>query len=60
MSSIARMLTSHPRENDPRAAAGEYTQVLREESERLTPEQIAKADNDTIMEKLRKMKEKKR
>lgn len=60
MSSIARMLTSHPRESDPASAAREYVQVLTEESEKLTPEQIANADNDTIMEKLRKMKEKKR
>ena len=59
MSSVARMLTSHPRENDPAAAAREYMDVLKEESEKLTPEQIANADNDTIMEKLRKMKEKK-
>ncbi len=60
MSRIARMLASHPRENDPDAAAEEYISVLREEAQRLTPEQAASADNDTIMEQLRKLKDKKR
>ena len=60
MSRIARMLASHPRENDPDHAAEEYISVLREEAGRLTPEKAAYADNDTIMEQLRKMKEKKR
>ena len=59
MSSLARMLASRPRENDPRAAADEYISVLLEEGEKMTPEQMAAADNDTIMEQLRKMKEKK-
>ena len=54
------MLASHPRENDPDHAAEEYILVLREEAGRLTPEKAAYADNDTIMEQLRKMKEKKR
>ena len=56
---IAKMLASHPREPDASAAAAEYIDILTEESQRLTPEQIATADNDTIMEQLRKMKEKK-
>ena len=43
----------------PAAFAAEYIDILTEESQRLTPEQIATADNDTIMEQLRKMKEKK-
>ena len=59
MSRIARMLAARPKENDPLGSADEYIRVLEEESEKLTPEQIAAADNDTIMEQLRKMKEKK-
>lgn len=59
MSSVARMLASRPRENDSSAAAREYMDILTEESEKLSPEQIAQADNDTIMEELRKMKMKK-
>ena len=59
MSRIAGMLAAHPRENDAVAAAGEYISVLEEESGRLTYDQIAAADNETIMEQLRKMKQKK-
>lgn len=60
MSRLARMLVSRQREPDAQRAVSEYTAVLKEESEKLTPDQIEKADNDTIMEQLRKMKEKKR
>ncbi len=56
---IAKMLISHQREDDPYSAAKIYTDILYEESERMTPEQIASADNDSIMEQLRKMKMKK-
>lgn len=59
ISRIAKMLISHQRENDPYGSAKIYTDILYEEAERLTPEQIASADNDTIMEQLRKMKMKK-
>lgn len=60
MGVISRMLLSHPRDNDSGSAAHEYMEVLKEESQRLTPEQAATADNDAIMEQLRKLKEKKR
>ncbi len=60
VSRIAKILASHPRENDSEAAAREYIGVLREQAEQLTPEQIANADNDTIMEQLKKLREKKK
>ncbi len=60
MGRITKMLLSHPRENNPQAASQEYIEVLKEQSQRLTPEQAASADNDTIMEQLRRMKEKKK
>ena len=59
MSRIARMLSSHQKEKDAVLAADEYIGVLQEEAQKLTPEKAAQADNDTIMEQLRRMKEKK-
>lgn len=60
VSSIAKILASHPRENDAVQAAREYMQVLAEENEKMSPEQIAQADTQTLMEQLQKMKEKKK
>lgn len=60
MSRIAKILVSHPRETDPQAAAAEYIRVLEDEAQKLTPEQIASADTDTLMAQLQKMKEKKK
>ncbi len=60
MARISRMLIQHPRELQPQDAAMEYISVLEEEKHRLTPQQAAQADNDTIMEQLRRMKEKKK
>ena len=60
MGRVTKMLMSHPREKSPDTAAREYRQVLAEQSERLTPEQAASADNDTIMEQLRRLREKKK
>ncbi len=60
ISSIAGILASHPRENHPETAASEYIQVLQEESQRLTPEQLAQADDATILEQLKMLKEKKK
>ena len=60
MSRLAKLLASRSRETDPVQAAGEYIAVLREENEKMTPEQIKAADNDAIMEQLRKLKEKKK
>ncbi|MDD6489690.1 MAG: DNA primase [Clostridia bacterium] len=60
MSQIAKILVAHPRENDSLRAAEEYLTVLDEEANKLTPEQIAQADTQTLMEQLRKMKEKKK
>ena len=60
MGRVTKMLMSHPIEKSPDTAAREYMQVLAEQSERLTPEQAASADNDTIMEQLRRLREKKK
>ena len=57
VSSIAKILASHPRENDAVQAAREYMQVLAEENEKMSPEQIAQADTQTLMEQLQKLKE---
>ncbi len=59
VSRIARILAVHPREEDPRAAAKDYIEILHEEAERLTPEQIAAADNDTLLEQVRRLRNKK-
>lgn len=60
ISGITKMLAFHQRESNPVQAAEEYLRVLDEEAQKLTPEQIAKADVNTLMERLRKMKEKKK
>lgn len=60
MSRISKILATHPREFNPVQAAEEYLLVLDEESHKMTPEQIAQADTQTLMEQLQKMKEKKR
>lgn len=56
---LSRILTTHPREEDPRAAAKDYIGILQEEADKLTPEQIASADAETMMEQLRKLRDKK-
>ncbi len=60
VSQITKILINHPRETNPVQAAREYIQILEEESEKMTPEQIANADADTLMKQLQKMKEKKK
>ncbi len=60
ISYITDMLVAHPRDPDPLGAVKTYIGVLSEESERLTPEELAKADNDTIMEHFRRLKDKKK
>ena len=60
VSQIAKILATHPREVNPVQASEEYLLVLDEEAQKMTPEQIAQADTQTLMEQLRKMKEKKK
>lgn len=60
MSRITKILVSHPRENDPQTAADDYIKVLEEEAEKMTEDEIARSDPETLMEQLRKMKEKKK
>ena len=56
---ITKMLSSHPRENDPEAAAAEYIDILREEAEKLSPEAIESVDDKEILAHLAKLKKKK-
>ena len=60
VSVIHQMAFKRPRETDPFRAADEYIRVLEEEGERMTPEQVAQSDMQTLMEQLQKMKEKKK
>lgn len=60
MSRITKILVSHPRENDPNTAANDYINVLKEEAEKMSAEEIANSDPQTLMEQLKKMKEKKK
>ena len=60
MSRITKMLVSHPRENDPKTAAEDYISVLEEEAGKMTEDEIANSDPQTLMEQLKKLKEKKK
>lgn len=60
VSSLAKILSTHPRDPQPLDAAMDYIRVLDEESQKMTPEQIADAPAEALLEKLRIMKEKKK
>ncbi len=55
----ANILASFHRVNDARDAARDYVKILREEAEKLTPEQIAQASPEELMKQLERMKKKK-
>ncbi len=59
MSMLVRLIDSHVKENNPMSAVSTYISILREEGAKLTPSQIADADNDTIMELIRQTQKKK-
>lgn len=59
VSSVASILTARPRENNPVQAVNEYIDILLEENEKMTPEQIDSASNEEIMEHMRKLRERK-
>jgi len=54
-----RLIDSNVKENNPMSAVSTYISILREEGAKLTPSQIADADNDTIMELIRQTQKKK-
>lgn len=60
ISSIASILTARPRENNPKRAVSEYIDILLEENEKMTPEQVASASDEEIMEQMKKLKERKK
>ena len=60
VSSLAKILSTHPRDPQPLDSAMDYIRVLDEESQKMTPEQIADAPAEALLEKLRIMKEKKK
>ncbi len=59
VSRLAKILSTHPYEEDPASAAKEYISVLQEEAERLSPQKAASADDDTLLKEMRKLRSKK-
>ena len=59
MSMLVKLIDSYSPETNPVSAADTYISILREEGTKLSPEQIAGADNDTIMELIRQTQKKK-
>lgn len=59
MGKITGIIISRPRENDPMGAAEEYIQVLENEKERLTPEQIRQSEPEEINDYIKKLRKKK-
>ena len=55
MGRITDMVASRPRENDPMTAVGEYADVLKNEKERLTPQQIEQSDPEDLNEYIKKL-----
>lgn len=58
-SRIAQILASHTIENNPKQAAGDYIEKMRENAERVTPDQVASADEEELRRMVEKMKKKK-
>ncbi len=56
---LAKILATHPPEEHPQEAAKDYIEILQEEADKLTPQQIAEADDDTMREQMRKLLNKK-
>ena len=56
---LGKLLMSHFYEENPTAAAKDYIDILQEESEKLSPQQIAEADDNTLLEEMRKIRSKK-
>ena len=59
MSRLAQIADRRPRENDPLSAAGVYLGILEEERGRMTREQIASADEETLREEIERLRRKK-
>lgn len=60
VSQIAKILSAHSFEPKPLQAVNEYLSILDEEANKLTPEQIAQTDDQTLKEWLAKKKEQKK
>ena len=60
ISSITRILASVPKEINSDEASDVCIRVLEEEAQKLTPEQKANADAQTLREQIKKLKEKKK
>ena len=58
-SRIAQMLFSHTRENDPKRAAEDYIRKMTDNSQRITPDQVASADEDELRRMMEQIKKKK-
>lgn len=58
-SRIAQILASHASESSPKQAADDYISKMRENAERVTPDQVAAADEDELRRMIENMKKKK-
>lgn len=60
MSSITSILSSRPRENNPKRAIREYIDILLEEKEKISPEKAASASDEEMLEYFKKLRERKK
>lgn len=60
MSSITSILSSRPRENNPKRAIQEYIDILLEEKEKISPEKAASASDEEMLEYFKKLRERKK
>ena len=60
ISSIASILSSRPRENNPKWAINEYIDILLEEKDRLSVEQAETISDEEMLEHFKKLRERKK
>lgn len=60
MSSVTSILSSRPRENNPKRAIREYIDILLEEKEKISPEKAASASDEEMLEYFKKLRERKK
>ena len=60
ISSIASILSSRPRENNPKRAINEYIDILLEEKDRLSVEQAETISDEEMLEHFKKLRERKK
>lgn len=60
ISSITSILSSRPRENNPKQVIHEYINILLEEKDRILPEQASSISDEEMLEHFRKLRERKK